>query len=79
MVYNTVRDITIDKQLVERMTARNELAEEYIDTNRMAIIMNKCPNIQTINCLGDNNHKRQLFEAIQQFRDHWPHLKSLYL
>ena len=48
LVYNTVKDITNDYNLVNRMTKEVFLGtQEYIDTNRMAIMMRKCANIES--------------------------------
>ena len=80
LVYNTVRDITIDDKLVETMTERNQSGEEYIDTNRMAIMMRKCPNIETIDCSRSNYDKcKQVMKAIHEWRVYCPVIKELHL
>jgi hypothetical protein len=73
LIYTTVYELTIDRELIHKMRGkRNFCDEDFIDISVIAAIIRKCPNIESIEFPDVVSYKllaRQVFETIADLRD----------
>ncbi|CAG2109774.1 unnamed protein product [Medioppia subpectinata] len=73
-VFRSVVDITLNDRIIKRLRK-----EKTIDSQLLATIAIKCPNIQTIDCRGiDTEFEEHIPEVLNTFRDNCRHLREIY-
>ncbi|CAG2166405.1 unnamed protein product [Oppiella nova] len=76
LVYTTVRNITITRELMARNKPQSD---GYFYDKTMSALMKKCPNIVSIDCrqLYNDRHGRRILETIAELRDNCRHLQGI--
>ncbi|CAG2112929.1 unnamed protein product, partial [Medioppia subpectinata] len=73
-VFESVVNITLSDRFIQRL-----LIEKRSDTEMLAIIAIKCPNIQTIDCRGiTKDYEKRVPEVLGILRQYCRHLRDIY-
>ncbi|CAG2108600.1 unnamed protein product [Medioppia subpectinata] len=73
-VFGSVVDITLSDELMQRLLTNGKT----INTQLLATIAIKCPNIETIDCRGMRSYIAYIPRAIKTFRDNCHNLRDIY-
>ncbi|CAG2103764.1 unnamed protein product [Medioppia subpectinata] len=73
-VFGSVVDITLSDELMQRLLTNGKT----INTQLLATIAIKCPNIETIDCRGMRSHNAYIPKAMKTFRDNCHNLRDIY-